>query len=739
MLRALLREINLRRAPPRTSADDVRRLIVAREFEQAREAIERVVATPAVKHCLIGEVLFYTHDDTGAERSFRAALLENPALPDAHYGLSLLQAEDGRLDDAFRHIYFASARQPNEARFLAHLGYCQLRLGNTHLALQPLRRAAVLAPGDAHVHNNLGIVLMAKGSWNQAVSCFEKALKLRPDWGPALQHLEQAKRERDASPPSLAASDKEAFSNRSTDVHLLPAQQCEQQGDLPGAITAVEALASARPDDAVYSLELNRLYELAGDPLGGIGALEAFRVRHPDSTDVLLALAVARLEREEFREAEALLRSVVSTSAGNGKTYRLLAQALIGQERFDDAAEALQTALAFSPDDLDTRSLWVSNLINQCRFEEAMAAYGPLEALGLHSPAIGSVLMFLGRIDEARQALDASLQKLPNDHSVRFYRAFLSLLTLDFERGWADYSARFYGRAQDFRTLPFELWRGESLQGKRVLLLAEQGVGDQIMFASCVPDLLAQQPAELVIESLDRIRATLARTFPQCRVIPSRQRGLDWLQHCGPIDCYVPLGDLPGHFRRSLQSFPRHSGYLKADPARVAWWRSELRRQGPGPYIGFSWKGGGPTTRPKLRTVDPMLFAPLRETSGGTWVCLQYGQVQAVVDEVGSKGFAMAYWPQAIQDLDDFAALVDALDLVITVCNTTVHFAGALGRPVWVATPWIPEWRYGLTNESIPWYPSSRQFRQREWGDWDDVFCRIKRELSQWLTNQRPP
>ncbi|NJN00263.1 MAG: glycosyltransferase family 9 protein [Aquincola sp.] len=115
-----------------------------------------------------------------------------------------------------------------------------------------------------------------------------------------------------------------------------------------------------------------------------------------------------------------------------------------------------------------------------------------------------------------------------------------------------------------------------------------------------------------------------------------------------------------------------------------------------------------------------------------TWVNLQYGDVTADLEQAAASGMTLLHWPAAIADLDEFAALISALDLVITVCNTTVHYAGALGKPVWVMTPKVPEWRYGLTFESMPWYPSSRLFRQTEAGDWVSVLDRIGTELSGW-------
>jgi hypothetical protein len=165
---------------------------------------------------------------------------------------------------------------------------------------------------------------------------------------------------------------------------------------------------------------------------------------------------------------------------------------------------------------------------------------------------------------------------------------------------------------------------------------------------------------------------------------------------------------------------------------RIAYWKNRMDALGPQPKIGISWRGGMEVTRKSVRSMALTDLLPLAETCDATFVCLQYGDVHSDLTEAVAAGFKAHYWPEAIKDLDEFAALISSLDLVITVCNTTVHYAGALGRPVWVMAPHIPEWRYGLHFDSMPWYPSSRMFRQPEAGNWSAVIRRISREMSIW-------
>ncbi len=717
---------------------EVRDLIDRRELGAAREAAGNLSASQtqadAQRACLIGEICFQERRDDEAAAAFAEALRLAPSLPEAHHGLSLLLGERGQFEDAVRHAFFAHSAARNTPRFLAQLGYCNLRLQNYPQAEAPLRRATLLAPSDSYAWNNLGIVLRARGDFAESVDCFRRACALRPDDRSAQENLAKLEAELKTRGPESTGLAPEAAGTLSAGPPALHAVRVrERDGFLLEAIDLCEAVVLEQPEAAEPVLELYRLYQRAGDPQSGIDALEAFRSAHPDDTGVIAALGIAKLEMRELAAAEALLLRAASARPESLDLVLGIAQALTGQERFGDAAPWFEQALALAPDDVKTRALRAANLVNQCRYEEGLAACQALEQEGLHIPALGIVLAYLGRLDEAMAALDTHVERYPNDPHLRFHRGSVRLLQLDFAGGWDDYSYRGFSMSENFRVLPFPLWRGEPLQGRKIVVLAEQGLGDQVMFASCLPDLLQLGAAEVVVEAIRRIAPTIQRSFPDCRVIATSQsRRLEWVADCPDMDYYVPLGDLPRYFRRSLADFPARKGFLRADPARVEHWRRQLAAVGPGPYVGISWKGGTEGTRTSLRSMDVTTFTPLASVRPATWVCLQYGAVDTAIQAAADTGFPLAYWPEAIADLDEFAALVTALDLVITVCNTTVHYAGAVSTPVWVLAPSVPEWRYGATNEQLPWYPSSTIFRQPKLGDWQATLERVCHELSVW-------
>jgi hypothetical protein len=263
-------------------------------------------------------------------------------------------------------------------------------------------------------------------------------------------------------------------------------------------------------------------------------------------------------------------------------------------------------------------------------------------------------------------------------------------------------------------------WRGEPLEGKSLLVWGEQGLGDEIMFASCLPDLLAIG-ARCTLDCSRRLRPLFRRSFPDIAV-PDDQTAA--------IDFTLALGSLPSLFRRRREDFPRHAGYLRADPAREAFWRRELASLGPGRKIGVSWRGGLMRTGRALRSLEADQLLPLLRIDGVHWVNLQHGENAAELTRLGNTyGVRVASWEESLIDLDETAALVAGLDLVITVCSTMVHLAGALGRPAWVLTPSGPAWRYRLQGAEMPWYPSVVLYRQSQLGDWVEPLHRMAADL----------
>ena len=268
------------------------------------------------------------------------------------------------------------------------------------------------------------------------------------------------------------------------------------------------------------------------------------------------------------------------------------------------------------------------------------------------------------------------------------------------------------------------------------------------MFASCLPDAIATG-AKIIFEPSPRLEKLFQRSFPETSVYGTDLvDGRKWIEKLGKPDSKCAIGSLPKFYRRTAESFPG-TPYLVPDPQLKAWWGDKLRALGPKPKIGIAWQGGVSSTRVDARSFHPSLYAPLFKHEAH-WVSLQYDKTaKACVEEVKRDlGIEIAHWPKAVEardpetekpsDLDELCALMSNLDMVISVCQTTIHFAGALGIPCLCLTPSQPSWRYGaVEGPEMPWYKSVRQIRQKKGtSDWNPVIAEANAMLGQFLDKQ---
>lgn len=759
MLKQLLGKL-ITRPPKHWAESEIRDQIALGNFDQAQLACQTLHPdTPQLEQlqqCLQAEIAFRAHRDTIAETIYHQVLKQAPGFADAHHGLSLLMHSRGEYDGAFQHALFASNAAPTEPRYLAQLGLCHISLGNFAQADELLQRALRQAPNDKASWNNLGIALLSKGRNTEARACFLNAIKLDPNFDLAQQNLTQLNIDTDTAieagdldlvDPGDALQDKASSKGLAIETTNPPQPWHDEwrriasipwDTDSDEAISAAETLLLSYADDAELAVLANRLYRRRGDADSGLAVLHAFLIHHPDSAVAHEGMGNALLERPDYPGAERHLKQALALGPRNQDVLQALRSALMKQGRFAEALPIAQECHARWPSDINLALLALAYNHN-CDYEEALACFEELAArdlvsrLGVKS-AYALCLSYTGRVKEALAIFDEQIGLLGNTGQLRLAKAAMHLLTEDFGVGWDGYRHRQLGLS-NYRVLPVPEWQGEDLKGKTIVVLAEQGLGDQVMFASCLPDLLARKPARVVLEAISRVAPTLARSFPDCEVIGSRQDSkLEWLRDIENVDCFVQLGDLPRHFRRTLDSFPRLA-YLKPDPARVRHWRSRLESLGPGPYFGTSWRGGTEPTRSAIRTLSPSLLKPLTCALPSQWISLQYGDVRDELALTQQAGFTLTHWPSAIVDLDEFAALIAALDGVFSVCNTTVHYAGAVGQKTWVLAPTVPEWRYGLTNRHMPWYPRVQVLRQPKPHDWEALV----REATQCLVDEYCP
>jgi hypothetical protein len=308
--------------------------------------------------------------------------------------------------------------------------------------------------------------------------------------------------------------------------------------------------------------------------------------------------------------------------------------------------------------------------------------------------------------------------------------SFIMLKQGNFSEGWKSYEWRWKTKEKNLRPydIPLPEWDGSPLAGKTIFVYGEQGIGDEIMFASCLPDLIARAGLCIVVCE-KRLVPIFARSFQGCKVIEHFEPRDVYPSVLPPADCKAAIGSLPGFLRPDLPAFAKRKAYLVADPGRVELWHERYSMLGKDSLkVGISWQGGGrPYDRLSRSTVLEQ-WAGLFPLKGVDYINLQYGDCkEALARAKETLGVTIHDWADAdpLTDLENFAAQIAALDLVISVDNSTVHMAGALGVPVCALLPFAGDWRWMLRREDTPWYPSMRLFRQTVPEKWDDIFDHV--------------
>jgi hypothetical protein len=345
----------------------------------------------------------------------------------------------------------------------------------------------------------------------------------------------------------------------------------------------------------------------------------------------------------------------------------------------------------------------------------------------------GAALAEMARYEEALHAQERALKLSPDLAKAHFNRAQMLLLRGEFEEGWKAYEWRWKTPefAARIRAPGTPVWNGrQALQGKRVLLYAEQGLGDTIQFCRFVP-MVAALGAEVVFEVQPPL-VGLMRSLADIRVIAQGEAHPE-------VDYACPLISLPGFLHADPFSLRETVPYLSADEDRAQAWKARLGESAR-PRIGLVWNGGFRADRPELWASNARRNMRLEQIARlnceeADFYSLQKGE--PAESELAQRRAEV--WPtdnlflftDALRDFADTAALIANLDLVISVDTSTAHLAGAMGKPVWILNRHDTCWRWLLERSDSPWYPSATLYRQPRAGDWDTVIERVKSDLRQ--------
>jgi tetratricopeptide (TPR) repeat protein len=427
-------------------------------------------------------------------------------------------------------------------------------------------------------------------------------------------------------------------------------------------------------------------------------------------------------------DAQRLLDHILSAAPNHGDALHLAGIIASRQGELPKALELMQRSLRHGTD----TPLYLRNICKVYRalgrLDEALEAarraiaLAPADPLCLHNLAI--IHYHRLELEAALDCADRALRISPSLPGAHFIRAEALLLRGDWAEGWEEYEWRFRvpSAAPLMPSTDKPQWNGAPLSDSTLLLIADQGFGDVIQFARYIP-WAAERCASIAIACTAEMRALLAQVAPAARPF------LGW-EDAPRYAAFCPLSGLPRLAGTRTGNVPAPIPYLRANPARVAHWAERLGGLVPRGFrrVGAIWAGRPSHGNDRNRSALLADFRPLADVAGIALIALQKGPKS---DQAGAwYGRApLINLGAEIDDYDDTMAILDNLDLLVTVDTSAAHLAGAMGRPVWIMLPRAPDWRWLLDRNDTPWYPSARLFRQTSLRRWDEVVQAIATEL----------
>lgn len=604
-----------------------------------------------------------------AERLLRKAIVARPADADAHYRLAMLRAECGALAEAHYFAAAALAADPGFAPAHGLLGRLHLEGGAPGRALESYDRALALAPRDPELLFGRGVTLRRLGRDQEALESYAAALQIYPDQ------------------PDLL---------------------CNQGNLLHDMGRHAEALASF--DRALQ-------------------ANPAAPLLHYNRGNTLLALG-------RFDDAVGSFDAVIRLDPQHAEAWNNRGNALLEMGRVADALESFARALAMDPQYPEALTNRGNALLEMDQPQAAVAAFAASLALDPGDAAthngLGMAHQRSGQAAAAHRHFARALELEPGFLEARYNDALLCLFERDFARAWEGYEARlgFAAYRKHLRKDPrsvdvFERmprWAGPGAQQDGVVAIwAEQGIGDQILFSTLLPELLATGQ-RIVFEVDARLLAAYRRAFPEAAFVALADPPAPVLTGA---QAALFSGSLPGFFRREEAGFARQPrGMLAALPSRVAHYAAAL---GPGLKVALSWRSMRAGWVGRNKSAELADFAPLFAVPGVRWVDVQYGDTKAEREALASEHATTLVHFDAVdyrEDLEEVLAIIAACDLLITTSNANAHFAGALGKPVWLLYPAErPPFHYWTHagNHRCLWHPSVEIVSAPELVQWSQL------------------
>lgn len=681
---------------------------------------------------LLGTIYRVEEKYQQAAASIEKAIQSKPDIAIFHYELGSIHQEQKAWNSAEFSLRAAIRLGPEYAEAYNDLGTVLLVLGNrAEEALECLQQALKINANLPQAHYNLGRELIKRGEFSEAKSHLIQAHSVSPDHLDTLLHLAGTCQK------LKQAAEAETFFSKA--VSLDP-RDIEARMELAGFLFAEERFLDAaavyrdvirdNPTLAQAQYSLGCCYEQMKRPADA--KRHYFESIRLDSAlpEACVNLGNILFSEEKYSESLQQLSKAIELKPSLANAYLNLGRVLSAQNNFQEAIQVQLKGLEFDANNAVAHSNLAYHYFNVGNLESALQS--AREAIELNPDYdeayinLGAIHGGLAKPREALAAYNTAIAINPNSADAHFGKALILLLTGDFENGWQEYEWRW--KLKNFakkngHAFDKPLWDGASRPDKTLLIHAEQGMGDTIHFSRYIQ--LAARHFKHVALLCPKPLKNLFTNDPNIETVVANGEPLPL------FDFHAPMLSLPLFLETRLSSIPATVPYMIPDERKVEQWRETINARIPDAdlKVGIVWAGGATYKGDKQRSCTFEQFVSLGKIPGTSFVSLQKG-LPAKQAEAPPEWMKFIDMGPQLNDFSDTAALIDKLDLVISVDTAVAHLAGAMNKPVWTLIPFSPDFRWLMDRDDSPWYPSMRLFRQRDSAGWAEVFERIEQELS---------
>jgi len=578
---------------------------------------------------------------------------------------------------------------------------------------------------DATVYLKRGVALQDAGQIQSAVAAYNRCLELKGDhveaWcrlATAHQQLKQLGQAASAYQRALKFSP--AFAEAACNLGGI----LLELNRTPEAIEAFRHALAHKPPFPEAQNGLGIALKNAHQPTEAIAAFQQALALRPRYAEALYNLGNTFQSLERWSDAIEAYGKAQQIDPPSHDVFNNLGLALWNLREFNAAAAAHEKAVALKPESAEAYNNWGNDLLALGRHEEAATKFERAASL---RPGYREALCNLGNVFIAQNRADdaiAAYRRAVTDTAfpdADYNEALALLLKGDFVRGLPKYESRWTSKSSGLqpRSYAQPRWQGEDLVGRTILLHSEQGLGDTLQFLRYVP-LVAQRGARIILCVQPPLKNLLA-AFPGVDCVLTNSESLP------PFDFYCSLLSLPLIFKTELHSIPATVPYVTAPSEKTVLWRDKFSTS-KGLKVGIVCSGNPKHKNDHNRSLPLSVFAPLTALTGGPLCVLQKELKPADAATIANSDAFIDLSPE-LADFTDTAAIIANLDLVISVDTSVVHLVGALGKPIWTLLPYAPDWRWMLSREDSPWYPTMRLFRQPAPGNWTAVLDQVSAAL----------